>query len=132
MGVGCQSSSLSVVPHLNCGQVAKSVGCRKPTELVQDSSHQKTVEGLSPESPANVSGCLLRSGNSKQMNSLKKGQFTLFNKLSRNEVGQYRGKIKQVVGALRHVLTATDVEDPCFQERPTSCSTRSTPPKRMI
>ena len=61
-----------------CGQVARSVGCRKPTEFVQGSSPHKTVERFSPESPANVSGCLLRSGNSKQINSLQKGQFTFF------------------------------------------------------
>ena len=45
---------------------------------------QVTVEGHSPESPANVFGWLFRGGNSKQMSSLQKERFTFFNELSRN------------------------------------------------
>ena len=55
----------AVVPHLNCGRVAESVRCSKPTEFIQNSSQRKTAEGLSPQSRASVPGCPFASGDSK-------------------------------------------------------------------
>jgi len=56
----------AAVPHLNCGQVAESARCRKPTEFIQNSSQQKTAEGLSTGYRASAPGCPLKSGNSKR------------------------------------------------------------------
>ena len=57
---------VGVVPHLRFGQAAKSVGCRKPAEFIQDPSPQKKAEDLSPEERASPPGCPLRSGDRKR------------------------------------------------------------------
>src|SRR4029077_14240618 len=57
---------ICVVPHLRFAQAAKSVGCRKPTEFIQNPSQRKIAEGLLPESRASAPGCPLRSGDSKR------------------------------------------------------------------
>src|SRR5467141_2863 len=57
---------MGVLPHLRCGQAAKAVGYRKPTEFIQDPSRQKTAEDLSPEERASAPGCPLRSGDTKR------------------------------------------------------------------
>jgi hypothetical protein len=50
-----------VLPRLKCGQAAKPVGYRKPTEFIQDPSPLKTTEDLSPEERGGALGCPLRS-----------------------------------------------------------------------
>src|SRR2546426_12546741 len=57
---------LTVVPHLRFGQATKSVGCRKPTEFIQEPSQQKTPEALLPESRRTPPVCPLSSGDSKR------------------------------------------------------------------
>jgi hypothetical protein len=53
------------VPRLNCGEAAKPVGYRKPTEFIQDPSPLKTTEDLSPEERGSAPGGPLRGGVTK-------------------------------------------------------------------
>jgi hypothetical protein len=65
LGIGQGVSGKVVLPHLKCGQAAKPVGYRKPTDFIQDLSPLKTTEDLSPEGRGSAPGCPLRSGVTK-------------------------------------------------------------------
>jgi hypothetical protein len=58
-------------------------------EFIQNPSHQKTAEHLSPESRANAPGCPFESEDSKRVEFFAEWMVAMFNKLSSNHAGQY-------------------------------------------